>query len=58
MIPFYPVKTKRNQDLYKKYTNISSKISNIYFSGRLGSFKYYDMDDTIESALNLYNKLS
>lgn len=58
MIPFYPVKTKENQRIYERYLNLAEGLPNVYFSGRLGSFKYYDMDDTINNALQLFNSLS
>lgn len=53
MVPFYPVKTVRNQRLYEMYLEEAKGYPDVLFSGRLGSFKYYDMDDTIENALKL-----
>lgn len=53
MIPFYPVQTPRNIRLYNKYSEKTKDYTDIYFSGRLGQFKYFDMDDTIENALKL-----
>lgn len=53
---FYPVKTKRNQDIYTKYVELAEK-SNVLFKGRLGSFRYFDMDDTIEHSLALVKEL-
>lgn len=57
MIPFYPIKTKENQDLYIRYTKLAKEYPHIHFSGRLGEFRYYDMDDTIMSSLELAKKL-
>lgn len=57
MIPFYPVQTEYNQKLYQHYVELAKSCPNVHFSGRLGSFKYYDMDDTIENALKLAKKL-
>lgn len=52
--PYYPVNDERNNNLLKKYKEIASKESNKYlFGGRLADYKYYDMDDTIEAALQL-----
>ena len=48
-IPYYPVNTKNNQFLYTYYKNI--KNSKVKFTGRLGMYKYMDMDDVVESAL-------
>ena len=53
MEPYYPVNDRKNQELYEKYAALAEKESNVIFGGRLGSYKYYDMDDIIEAALNL-----
>lgn len=50
-VPYYPVNNATNDALYKKYKGI--KNPKVTFVGRLGEYKYYDMDDTIERALNL-----
>lgn len=57
--PYYPVPTKRNQDLYLEYQKLAEKdeVNNIYFLGRLGSYKYLNMDQAIEQALLLAEKL-
>lgn len=51
--PYYPVNDKRNQELYKKYRAMSEQNPKVIFGGRLGEYKYYDMDKVIESALTL-----
>ena len=50
-IPYYPVNNEKNNALYQKYKDI--KNDKVEFVGRLGQYKYYDMDDTIEAALKL-----
>lgn len=50
--PYYPVNNEKNGALYKKYKALADKESNIIFGGRLGEYKYYDMDAVIASALN------
>ena len=50
---YYPLNDDKNNNLYKKYKEISEKDTNIIFGGRLGHYKYYDMDKTIEAALKL-----
>lgn len=51
--PFYPVNDKINNDIYNKYKEESIKIKDkVLFGGRLGEYKYYDMHQVIESALN------
>ena len=53
--PYYPINGGKNQNRYKKYEQLSKKESKKFFGGRLGEYKYYDMQDTIVSALNLAN---
>lgn len=49
--PYYPVNNDKNDALYKKYKELASKETNTIFGGRLGQYKYFDMDDTIAAAL-------
>ena len=56
-IPYYPIMTENNINLYNKYKELSEKETNVYFGGRLGQYKYFDMDKTIENAFELYNKI-
>ncbi|MCT6808763.1 MAG: UDP-galactopyranose mutase [Staphylococcus epidermidis] len=52
--PYYPINNSRNRTLYKKYVELASKKSNnVIFGGRLGQYRYYNMDQTIMAALNL-----
>lgn len=50
--PYYPVNNEKNQELYSKYAALAAKNDKVLFGGRLGEYKYYDMDKVIESALN------
>lgn len=50
--PYYPVNNEKNQELYSKYAALAEKNDKVIFGGRLGEYKYYDMDKVIESALN------
>ena len=50
-VPFYPINDEKNNALYLKYLDEAKKLNNVIFGGRLGEYKYYDMDKTIESAL-------
>lgn len=56
--PYYPVRDEYNLILYKKYALLAEKENNVYFGGRLAEFKYYNMDDTISSAIKLAKDLS
>ena len=55
--PYYPVNNEKNSKLYKAYKAMAEKESNIIFGGRLGEYKYYDMDQVIASALEKTNSL-
>ena len=50
--PYYPINDRKNSDLYAKYKNLSKQESNVIFGGRLGEYKYYDMDQVIAVALD------
>ena len=51
MEPYYPVNDEKNQALYRRYEELASGEKHVIFGGRLGEYKYYDMDKVIESAL-------
>lgn len=55
--PYYPVNNERNNECYEKYKQLAEKQKNIIFGGRLGEYKYYDMDKVIESALSKINEM-
>ncbi len=50
--PYYPVNDEKNTELYLKYKELAKNESNVIFGGRLGEYKYYDMDAVIGSALD------
>ena len=54
--PYYPVNDEKNGALYNKYKELAEKETNIVFGGRLGEYKYYDMDAVIASALYMCEK--
>ena len=49
--PYYPVNDAKNGALYEKYKELAKKEEKVIFGGRLGEYKYYDMDAVIASAL-------
>lgn len=51
--PYYPVNDEKNETLYKKYKELADKEKDVIFGGRLGQYKYYDMDKVIEAALKM-----
>lgn len=54
--PYYPVNDEKNEKLYQQYKTMSENERNVIFGGRLGEYKYYDMDAVIASALQLCEK--
>lgn len=58
--PYYPVPRERNHQIYAKYQKEAKKLekSGVYFVGRLGTYRYLNMDQAIAEALKLFNKLS
>lgn len=55
--PYYPVNDEKNSSLYLKYKALADKESNVVFGGRLGEYKYYDMDKVIRVALDKAEEL-
>ena len=51
--PYYPVNDEKNNNLYNQYSSLAEKQENVIFGGRLGLYKYYDMDQIILEALKL-----
>lgn len=54
--PYYPVNDKENNALYDKYAALALQEKNIIFGGRLGSYRYYNMDQIVQAALELAHK--
>ncbi|HAT02106.1 MAG TPA: UDP-galactopyranose mutase, partial [Oribacterium sp.] len=53
MEPYYPVNNEQNQKLYQQYRALADQEPKVIFGGRLGEYKYYDMDKVVESAFRL-----
>jgi len=54
--PYYPIPRDQNQELLNKYLELARSTPNVWFCGRLGDYKYYNMDQAVGSALALFNK--
>ena len=50
--PYYPINDEKNSELYNKYKELNKSEDHLIFGGRLGEYKYYDMDKVIEVALD------
>lgn len=55
--PYYPVNDEKNSTLYEEYRKLAEQEKNVIFGGRLGEYKYYDMDMVIDSALSMAEKV-
>ena len=56
--PYYPVPTAANAELYAKYQALAEKTADVQFLGRLGTYRYYNMDQVVAQALAHYSKLA
>jgi UDP-galactopyranose mutase len=54
--PYYPIFTDENQEKYNKYLDYSKELKNLFLVGRLAEYKYYDMDDVIKKALDVFKE--
>lgn len=55
--PYYPINDDKNQRMLEKYQTLAKSEENIIFGGRLSEYKYYDMDQTVKSAMDMAQKL-
>ena len=52
--PYYPVPTQESKQIYEKYASLANQEQHVTFLGRLGTYKYYNMDQVIGQALNIF----
>jgi UDP-galactopyranose mutase len=55
--PYYPVPRPENAELYKKYQLLAAELKDVFFVGRLATYKYYNMDQVVAQALTLFRKI-
>ncbi len=55
--PYYPINNTQNIELLNRYIELAKNYSNYYIGGRLGDYRYYDMHDAINAALETYSKI-
>ena len=53
MEPYYPVNDAKNTELFARYRELAKQEPSVIFGGRLGNYKYYDMDKVIEKSLKM-----
>jgi len=56
--PYYPIPQPQNAELYQKYKALAEAMPDVHFAGRLGTYKYYNMDQVVAQAIALFEKLS
>lgn len=56
--PYYPVPRPENAELYKRYKALADETPGVTFLGRLGTYKYYNMDQVVGQALALYQRIA
>lgn len=56
--PYYPIPRPENAELYRKYQTLAEDLPHVHFAGRLGTYRYYNMDQVVAQALTLYKKLA
>ncbi len=55
--PYYPIPRPENAELYKRYQMLTTKLPHVHFTGRLATYKYYNMDQVVAQSLTLFKKL-
>ena len=55
--PYYPIPRKENMEIYNQYKTLAATVPNTFFTGRLGTYKYYNMDQVVAQSLTLFKKI-
>jgi UDP-galactopyranose mutase len=55
--PYYPIPKSENAALYQRYKELAETLDDVHFTGRLGTYKYYNMDQVVAQSLSLFEKL-
>ena len=55
--PYYPIPQPQNAELYRRYKLLADETSHVHFAGRLGTYKYYNMDQVTAQAIALFQKI-
>lgn len=56
--PYYPVPREENEERYQSYLEEAKRLKGVYFAGRLGDYRYYNMDQAVARALKLFEELN
>jgi UDP-galactopyranose mutase len=55
--PYYPIPKRENAELYQRYKELADSLEDVHFTGRLATYKYYNMDQVVAQSLSLFEKL-
>jgi UDP-galactopyranose mutase len=55
--PYYPVPRPENKELYEQYKALADQTRNVWFVGRLATYKYYNMDQVVAQALSVFRRI-
>jgi UDP-galactopyranose mutase len=56
--PFYPIPRPENGERYRQYAALAAELPNVHFTGRLGTYRYYNMDQVVAQSLALFTRLT
>lgn len=56
--PYYPIPRPENAEIYKKYQDLARTMTNTYFTGRLATYRYYNMDQVVAQSLSVFEKIT
>jgi UDP-galactopyranose mutase len=56
--PYYPIPRAENQELYKRYEKLATNTPNVWFVGRLATYRYYNMDQVVGQALATFRRIN
>lgn len=56
--PYYPIPNPEYNELYRRYQELTNELEDVYFVGRLATYKYYNMDQVVAQALSTFKKIS
>ena len=56
--PYYPIPAPENAELYRRYETLAESTEGVTFTGRLGTYRYYNMDQVVAQSLALFGKLA
>ncbi|MGC8839619.1 MAG: UDP-galactopyranose mutase, partial [Anaerolineae bacterium] len=55
--PYYPVPREESEERYQRYLEEAKRLKGVYFAGRLGDYRYYNMDQAVARALKLFEEI-